>query len=254
MGMDEWLFKATSSGRFPLCELETSLPFPADPAQSQSLDEDFSLLFGHSSEEKLEKHLASGQGGCSSMKNPALNPFAHSLSSSTSGDFAVTQADASSYMRDRQRPFTNMLSIRGPCSDKLSSLLFSKCDSPVYLITACVQRHSPLALPVTFPHFFCGVDRNGWALDQRAAFSPSSSALVPATARGCSHLTVVSAVGCDARLGVHIGKVASAWSQSVGTGRIRAQIEKTGIDRGELAEINEKLLGMARAYDQTSEL
>jgi hypothetical protein len=57
MSADEWFFKTTSSGRFPVCELETALPFPLAPSDSL---EEFARLFGPTgvSGEMLEKMSA----------------------------------------------------------------------------------------------------------------------------------------------------------------------------------------------------
>ena len=291
MSADEWFFKTTSSGRFPVCELETTLPFPFAPSDSL---EDFARLFGPTgvSGEMLEKMSARddrdrerGGGGAESKEAPrrsfALNPFLHSLSSTTEGPFAVSSAVADKrfaqsggadpeyqYRREHQRPFTNMVSIRGPCPEKLPALLFSKCDSPSYLVTACIRQQSALAVPSTFPHFFRGVDWSGWAREKESAMGAYASQGTFSTAmqqqqlqqlgglRGapCTNITVLSAVGCDARVGVHLEHAASAWARSVGKGRIRAQIEKVGGDKTELAEIGEKILVLSRAYDQHNEL
>ena len=290
MSADEWFFRTTSSGRFPVCELETTLPFPLAPSDSL---EDFARLFGPTgvSGEMLEKMSArddrnreKGGGGGDVSKAPrsiALNPFLHSLSSTVEGPFAVSSAVADKkfaqsggadpehqYRREHQRPFTNMVSIRGPCPEKLPALLFSKCDSPSYLVTACIRQQSALAVPSTFPHFFRGVDWSGWAREKESAMGTYASLGTFSVAmqqqqlqqlsglRGapCSNITVLSAVGCDARVGVHLERTASAWARSVGHGRIRAQIEKVGGDKTELAEVGEKILVLSRAYDQNNEL
>ena len=276
---DEWYYKVTSTGRFPICELETAVPFPLAPSDSL---EEMSQLFGPSSATESARGGAFTHALASShhhhhhhphdhhqkhhIDNFALNPFAHSLSSTTNGEFAVSSIETAairgeseryeqpSYFRGRHRPFTNMVSIHGPCPDGLPQFLFSKCDSPTYLITACIRRQNALAVPSTFPHFFCGVDINGYGWGDAHKPKPEEQRAFSSSGSACSHLTVISAVGCDARVGVHMGKVATEWSRSASTGRIRAQIEKTGLDKSEMVEINEKLLDLGKRYEENSEL
>jgi hypothetical protein len=227
VSMDDWLYKVTGAGRFPLCELETAVPFPSRPSESP----------GHMN--KLDNFFATTEEG-------PLNPFAHSLSSSTRGEFAVTERQGE-YMRSRQRPFTNVINIRGPCHEGLPTHLFSMCDSRSdYLITSCFRTATPYRVPITFPHIFRGVDSHGSLLRAQRAEGQAQGTF-------CSSITTISAVGCDARMGSHLLRTANAWQRASSKGSVCAQLEKMDMSKGEAGEINETLVTAAQKYNASTE-
>jgi len=227
ISMDDWLYKATGAGRFPLCELETAVPFPLSPSESPGLMN------------KLDNFFNTTEEG-------PLNPFAHSLSSSTRGNFAVTEQQGE-YLRSRQRPFTNVVNIRGPCHDGLPTHLFSMCDTRSdYLITSCFRTTTPYRVPITFPHIFRGVDSHGSLLKPPRAEGQEHGSF-------CSSITTISAVGCDARMGSHLVRTATAWQRASSKGRVCAQLEKMDMSKGEVGEVNENLLTAARKYNSSTE-
>ena len=66
---------------------------------------------------------------------------------------------------------------------------------------------------------------------------------------GCSSVTAMSAIGCDASMGIHLERVAASWSATTAKGRVGAQLEKSGLERLEREEIEERILSLARNYD-----
>lgn len=260
--MDEWLYKATSAGRFPICELEAALPFPLAPDASTA---EFSNAFDGATAELIERRSGREQmpmlGTRPTERSAPLNPFASSLSSAVWGPLSVP---ASEYIRDRYRPFTNMLSIRGPCPQNLPQILFSKCNSPNYLVTACVRRQTSLNVPASYPHYFHHVDENGHAYNPKGLFpfdDAHTHRMNEQDGHGhqnegssCTRFSAIAAIGCDQRTGMHLARAASSWSLSIQRGRVRAQVEKVGMDRDEFGEVAEKILALSRAYDSSVEL
>ena len=109
----------------------------------------------------------------------------------------------------------------------------------------------------SFPQLFCNVTPDGFSKLSSNPFSSVPVLSLSGEERShsdCTSLTAMSAVGCDASMGLHLERAAAAWSSSSANGRVSAQLEKTGLGKSEREEIEERILEVARRYDNKIEL
>jgi len=163
--------------------------------------------------------------------------------------------------KQREQRYTrisNVVSVRGPSSTDLPRNLFVRSHPGQYLINACFQRQTALYLPKSYPHFF--VNTNDFGFQDELAVSSSNSELnngsMSATAataptmRGCLSVSLMSALGADSEMGLHIANTASSWRNTVTGTALLAQLEKSNLGPDECLEVTEVLQRMAQCYSE----
>jgi hypothetical protein len=260
----DMVYNATVGGRVPLCHLETCFPFTSYPDSNhynflQSLpssnEDDGSGRGKGSGRDKRDSRVEDEQGTIG-----GLNPFMFSLSSAKNGYYkAKNEQRIKSYQYKRM---SNVIRIRGPSSENLPKMLFSRCETNNFLITSILQKQSALYLPKSYPHFFANVNEFGF-IDESSSISEStarsdnefattkahsgsrSSILEP---QSCSSMTLMSALGTDTDMGIHISNVAKTWDISTKDTSLKAQLGKGNIWDEECNEISECLHKLATCY------
>lgn len=179
MDVREWLGKATGNGRYPVCNLEVNLPHsysicpPSALGGSSSLlqhiQESFSIFDGGqgaSNDTRMSHESQSANAKKTRVYdyqylNPGMNVQLASAIMHAKGTRAHTHPDggdedagdaednSSAFRLDSrrvERPFSNMLSVRGCVAPELHAALFSKCINSNYMVNDIGMRRAAIPM------------------------------------------------------------------------------------------------------------
>ncbi len=248
----DMIYQATVAGRVPFCHLESSLPMTTYP------DADHNHFLDSINLDPSREHSVAEDYDCRiAGVRSKLNPHMCSLSTAVHGQWKVKPAQRDDEGCKGYSRLSNVVRIRGPSHVDMPRWLFGRCERSKFMVTACVQRQTALYLPKSYPHFFTDVNEFGFIDDQplehggrdRKQDYSGPSCKEP---HGCLSITLMSALGADTDMGLHIDNVGSLWESSVKgathSTKLQAQLNKGGLDEEECEVISQKLHDLTRAY------
>lgn len=240
----------TAQHRSPLAALSLSMPCPTLPADMQQAAKQADTRLQHAGSMRSQQSSAAsaepGALGSSSCSTGEGQPFTMQwLASLTPG---IPAAGGS------QR-FAEMVVLRGPRCAGVPAELGAAAEALDAALAAerlrCVRQRAlvaqPLPVPLPFPHMFArGVSQSGDA----PARTTGSGTSTGGGSQGIASCAVLTRLAGTAAFGPAVSAVQRRFSTAAGSAQGQATLESWGLGREELGGLQERLAGLAHAYEE----
>ena len=278
--MSDLLFHATNAGRFPVLNLELSVPLTSSPSGlMRRIDSSFAdngdghggrdgnrmnpFLSSLSSAARHMRHARCFAAVKSRRRCASSHTFSHATitegDEDSDDDWLATEEEEDWLLESGDKTLSNVLCVRGDLSLSqfgLDRYLWTRTEAadsnerynhlyrgnkddisrPFYL-TRCIQRQTPLYLPLSFPDVITQVLR-----------TDASSSAVAAGESIALSATTISALGTDSTVPSFLSAHAAKWRSAQSSGALLSQLQKANMGKEDAAELAETLMRVAGGY------